>query len=346
MMFQFSQLAAPIIQAPMAGGVCTPELVAAVTNAGGLGSFGFAYSQANTIAQELLAAKSQAKGPINANFFVFQKPNLPSQDHQSQALQALQELPLAANFAFETPQAPYYLDLDQQLAPVWQNPPEVLSFHFGIPNSFIIEKAHSLGISVGITATNWQEAMAIEKAGADFIVAQGIEAGGHRGSFDANALPQGSTTLELVQQLRKHIHLPTVAAARLMSPHAIQQVLRAGAIAAQLGTAFLCCHEAGTHPSYKAFLLANKHRSCVFTQAFSGRFAKGVQNEFITLMHQKPVLPFPIQNSVTSALRQWASKAHNPEYQSIWAGDGFAQLKQISVASLIEDLVAEMAGAS
>lgn len=345
MMFQFSQLAAPIIQAPMAGGVCTPELVAAVANAGGLGSFGFAYSQPHTIAQELFAAKSQTKGPINANFFVFQKPNLPSQDHQSQALQALQELPLAANFAFETPQAPYYLDLDQQLAAVWQNPPEVLSFHFGIPNPLIIEKAHSLGIYVGITATNWQEAVAIEKAGADFIVAQGIEAGGHRGSFDVNVLPQGCSTLEFVQQLRKHIHLPIVAAGGLMNGQAIQQVLKAGAQVAQLGTAFLCCHEAGTHPSYKAFLLANKHRSCVFTQAFSGRFAKGVQNEFISLMHQKPVLPFPLQNSVTSALRQWASKIHNPEYQSIWAGDGFAQLKQTSVASLMDELVAEMAAA-
>lgn len=345
-MFQFSQLAAPIIQAPMAGGICTPDLVAAVANAGGLGSFGFAYSQPHSIAQDLLAVRSQTKGPINANFFVFQNPHLPSQNHQIEALQALQELPIASNFVFQTPPAPYFLDLDQQLLPVWQNPPEVLSFHFGIPNPLIIEKAHSLGICVGITASNCEEAVAIKNAGADFIVAQGIEAGGHRGCFDANALPQGNTTLELVQQLRHYIHLPIVAAGGLMNGQAIQKVLRAGAQVAQLGTAFLCCHEAGTHPSYKAFLLANKQRSCVFTKAFSGRFAKGVQNEFIQLMHQKPVLPFPIQNSVTSALRQWASKTHNPEYQSIWAGDGFAQLKQISVASLIEDLVAEMAGAS
>jgi nitronate monooxygenase len=341
-MFQFSQLSIPIIQAPMAGGICTPELVAAVANAGGVGSFGFAYSTPQQIKQDLLAAKSLSKGPINANFFVFQKPNLPSQDHQSQALQALQELPLAANFVFEIPQAPFYLDLDQQLAPIWQNPPEVLSFHFCIPNPFIIEKAHSLGISVGITATNFQEAMAIEKAGADFIVAQGIEAGGHRGSFDQQLMPTGLTTLELVKLLVKTIKIPVLAAGGLMHGQDIRQVLNAGAIAAQLGTAFLCCEEAGTHLSYKAFLLANKHRPCVFTQAFSGRFAKGVQNEFITLMHQKSVLPFPLQNKLTASLRQWAVKNSNPEYQSLWAGEGFAQLRQVSAFTLINQLSSEL----
>jgi nitronate monooxygenase len=336
--FNFTQLHLPIIQAPMAGGITTPQLVAAVANQGGVGSFGFAYSTPEKIHADLVAAQSLTSGPINANFFIFGPVRLPSDQMQKNAMQALRSLDVDGVQSLTIPAEPFYPNLMEQLEPIWNARPAILSFHFGLPPIGVIEKAHALGIAVGISATSLEEALAIESAHADFIVAQGIEAGGHRGQFDLQAKDEALSTLALTAQLAKHCHTPIVAAGGIMNGAQIQNALAKGAQAAQLGTAFLCCDESGTPPSYRDYLLHKQDRPTTLTKAFSGRLARGLENTFTRTMQAKTTLPFPIQNTLTGPLRQWAVAQNNAEYQSLWAGKAYEQVRSMSTKDLMQQL--------
>lgn len=334
-MFNFSRLEVPIIQAPMAGGINNPKLASAVANYGGVGSFGFAYSTPQKISEDLVATRALTKGPINANFFVFSVVDLPSQAIQAQATEALRALPFEGDYSLAIPQSPFYPDIEEQLNPVWEHCPEIVTFHFGIPPLRAIEKAHSLGIVVGITATNVQEAQMIEKAGADFIVAQGIEAGGHRGMFNPDGADEKLTAIDLTKKLVQHCSIPIVCAGAIMDGADIANALKAGAVAAQLGTAFLCCDESSASPAHKDYLLSQHGRGSVFTKGFSGRLARGIENEFIRLMQDKATLPFPLQNTMTASLRQLAAKMNNGEFQSLWAGQEYAKTRNLSAKDLM-----------
>jgi nitronate monooxygenase len=344
-MFSFAQLALPLIQAPMAGGITTPQLVAAVANQGGVGSFGFAYSTPEKIHADLLMAQSLTGGPINANFFVFSPVCLPSDQMQTKALQALRSLSIDGVQSLTIPAEPFYPRLMDQLEPIWKTRPAILSFHFGLPPEGVIEKAHALGIAVGISATSLAEALVIESASADFIVAQGIEAGGHRGQFDLQAEDEALSSLELTAQLAKHCRIPIVAAGGIMNGADINTALAKGAQAAQLGTAFLCCDESGTPPSYRHYLLHKQDRSTTLTKAFSGRFARGIENIFTRTMQDQVTLPFPIQNTLTGPLRQWASVQQDAEYQSLWAGTAYAQIRSMATTDLMQQLQEEIKAA-
>ena len=337
-MFNFAQLALPLIQAPMAGGITTPQLVAAVANHGGVGSFGFAYSTPEKIHADLVAAQSLTSGPINANFFVFSPVRLPSDQIQANAMQALRSLGVDGAQSFTIPAEPFYPNLMEQLEPVWRTRPAILSFHFGLPPDGVIEKAHALGIAVGISATSVMEGLAIESAHADFIVAQGIEAGGHRGQFDLQAEDEALSTLALTAQLAKHCRAPIVAAGGIMNGAHIQNALAKGAQAAQMGTAFLCCDESGTPPSYRHYVLHKQDRPTTLTNTFSGRPARGLENTFTRTMQNQTTLPFPIQNTLTGPLRQWAGAQHNAEYQSLWVGTAYAQARSMSTKDLMQQL--------
>jgi nitronate monooxygenase len=336
--FNLAQLALPVIQAPMAGGITTPQLVAAVANQGGVGSFGFAYSAPEKIHADLVAAQSLTSGPINANFFVFSPVCLPGDQIQKNAMQALRSMGVDGVRSLTIPAEPFYPNLMEQLEPIWNARPAILSFHFGLPPEGVIEKAHALGIAVGISATSLEEALAIESAHADFIVAQGIEAGGHRGQFDLQAKDEALSTLALTAQLAKHCHTPIVAAGGIMNGAQIQNALAKGAQAAQLGTAFLCCDESGTPPSYRDYLLHKQDRPTTLTKAFSGRLARGLENTFTRTMQTQVTLPFPIQNTLTGPLRQWASAQNNAEYQSLWAGTAYEQVRSMSTKDLMQQL--------
>jgi nitronate monooxygenase len=341
-MFNFSKLGIPVIQAPMAGGVNTPKLASEVSNAGGVGSFGFSYSTPQKISADLVATRALTNGPINANFFIFSPVDLPTQAIQDKALEALKHLPIGGEYALAIPQAPFYPNLEEQLTPVWEHCPEILTFHFGIPSPSIMAKARSLGISVGMTATCLKEATAVEKAGADFIVAQGIEAGGHRGIFNLDEADEKLTTIALTKQLVRGCSIPIVAAGAIMDGADIANALRSGAVAAQLGTAFLCCDESGATPAHKEYLLTRHSRGSTFTRGFSGRPARGINNEFIRLMESQIVLPFPIQNTLTASLRQLGVKTDNGEYQSLWAGQDYARTRNLSAKNLMLALKEEL----
>lgn len=346
MLFNFSQLRIPVIAAPMAGGVNTPALAAAVANAGGVGSFGFAYSAPERIEADLVATKKLTSGPINANFFVFSPVVMPDADLQQAALLALRELPNTEHCNLQVPKSPYFPDLNRLLEPVWRQQPAILTFHFGIPSAEILGQAKSLGISVGITATSLTEALAIEAAGADFVVAQGIEAGGHRGIFNPDAADGALSVEALVTQLAGELAIPVVAAGGLMTGQAVRRVLNAGASAAQLGTAFLCCDESGASSAHKAYLREEGARGTVLTKAFSGRPARGIQNAFIRQMRGRDVLPFPVQNTMTSPIRSLALQRNDGEYQSLWAGTAYAQTRSMSASALMETLSRELTAES
>jgi nitronate monooxygenase len=344
--FNFAQLALPLIQAPMAGGITTPQLVAAVANQGGVGSFGFAYSTPEKIHADLVAAQSLTSGPINANFFVFNPVQMPSEQTQTKAMQALRSLSVDGVQSLTIPAEPFYPDLMDQLEPIWSARPAILSFHFGLPPDGVIAKAHALGIAVGISATSLAEALAIESAHADFIAAQGIEAGGHRGQFDLQAKDEALSTFELTALLAKHCRIPVVAAGGIMNGAQIQAAIAKGAQAVQMGTAFLCCDESGTPPSYRDYLLHKQDRPTTLTKAFSGRLARGIENTFTRTMQAQTTLPFPIQNTLTGPLRQWAVVQNDAEYQSLWAGTAYAQVRSMSTKDLMQQLRDEVKQAS
>ena len=341
-MFNFSKLDIPVIQAPMAGGINNPRLASEVSNAGGVGSFGFSYSAPQKISEDLAATKALTNGPINANFFVFSPVDLPAQAIQEKAIQAIKNLPIESDYSVSIPQAPFYPDIEEQLNPVWKHCPAILTFHFGIPSLSIIEKAHSLGIAIGITATSLKEAKAVEKAGADFIVAQGIEAGGHRGMFNPDEVDEKLSTIDLTKLLVGGCSIPVVAAGAIMDGADIANALKSGAVAAQLGTAFLCCEESSASPAHKEYLLHHHSRGSVFTSGFSGRPARGIDNEFIRLMDSKIVLPFPIQNTITASLRQLAGRTNNGEYQSLWAGQDYSRTRKLNAQNLMLVLKEEL----
>ena len=340
--FEFSDLKVPIIQAPMAGGTNTPELVSEVANFGGVGSFGFAYTNSENIEKSLLITKKLTTGYINANFFVFKDIKLPEKKAQQICLEALTSLPFDKEVEFKLPSDPFFLSLDDQLGPVWESRPSIVTFHLGIPNLAIIEKAKSLGIKVGVTATNEIEAIEIVRAGADFIVAQGFEAGGHRGVFDVDKHDDQLKLDDLLIKLNKKIALPIVAAGGLMTGADIRRVITLGAKAAQMGTAFLCSAEAGTSAIHREYLLKNQDRATKITNAFSGRPARGINNTFIKIMKNGPTLPFPAQNSFTANLRKTSEIMANGEFVSHWAGENFKKIRDLTCVQILQELKKEL----
>ena len=192
----------------MAGGPNTPQLASAVANAGGVGSFGFTYDKPEKIDENLRETKALTNGYINANFFVFKPESLPDKEIQLAAIEAIRSLPIKGEFSVKIPSEPYYPDIEEVLIPVWDHRPAILTFHFGIPSQNIVQKARSLGISVGITATNINEALAIDKSGANFIIAQGIEAGGHRGVFEPEEIDEETSLDNLIIKLTTSYIIP------------------------------------------------------------------------------------------------------------------------------------------
>ncbi|NDF49508.1 MAG: hypothetical protein EB116_05380 [Betaproteobacteria bacterium] len=345
----------PVIQAPMAGGPCTVAFVASVLKEGIIGSFGFAYSKPDAIRDAIKAARRVAHGPVNANFFIFPSLQAPSDAALQQAVQALQalaafdlapedrpaHLQMLERSAIKAAEAPFFPSLEEQLEAVWSARPELLSFHFGLPPGWVFDRARELHIPVLISASKRSEALAIEASGASAIVAQGIEAGGHRGYFDAASsmsIEDGMETLDLVEEVSKHCKLPVVAAGGIMDGEAIRAAIQRGACAVQMGTAFLACDESGASAEHKRLLTQEPQRGTVFTRAFSGRFARGIRNRFTESMQDQQVLPFPQQNTLTGALRQRSAETGDPEYQSLWAGRAYPQCRAEPVKTLLARL--------
>jgi nitronate monooxygenase len=333
----------PIIQAPMAGGPSTPELVAAVCNAGALGSLGSAYSTPEQIAADITKVRALTDKPFNVNLFAGgYAPESPVDAAPMLALLAEihEALQLPPPRLPPWPVNPF----EKQLQAVLDARAAVFSFTLGIPEPHAIARLKAAGIAFFGTATTVEEGKMLQASGVTAIVAQGAEAGSHRGTFAGPFESAMVPTLELLQSLRAAVSTPVIASGGMMDGRDIAQAIARGATAAQLGTAFLTCPEAGTPQAYKRAILTARTDSTVITRAFSGRPARGLMNTFITKLkgQEKIILPFPLQNALTRPMRSAAAQLGEPGYLSLFVGQGVTRARAMPAAELVQRLVAEM----
>ncbi len=337
-------IAHPIILAPMAGGAGTPELIAAVSNAGGLGSWGGAYSTPQQILDAAKQIRALTSQPFAINLFAggYEPHRVVDPVAMLDLLGRVHgELGLPPPTLPPNPSSPFA----DQVAAVIEARPAVFSFTFGIPDAAVLARLRNAGILISGTATTVEEGRALEAAGVDNVVAQGEEAGAHRGTFLARFENSMVPLRDLTRALLAAVSIPVVASGGLMSGRDIAQVLGLGAVAGQLGTAFLPCPECGAPPVYKHAVMHAAADTTVVTRAFSGRPARGLRNRFIDLAREDAILPFGQQNDLTRPMRGAAGKQGKADYLSLWAGRGVTRARAMPAAELVRTLVAEIAGA-
>lgn len=331
----------PIIQAPMAGGPTTAALVAAVSSAGALGSFGFAYTQPEAMQRDVEAVRALTDAPINLNFFVNTPPAPIAPDAQREAIEAIKGYYAALGLPTPAPvRAPYAPDLNAQLSMAEDIQPAVVTFHLNDLPADKLQRLHARGIKIGGSATCIAEALHLEALGVDFIIAQGGEAGGHRGTFQRNPYDAMTGTLALTRMIVRAVKIPVVAAGGIMDGAAIAAVLALGAQGAQLGTAFLPCTESGASVIHKQSLLAAREDTTTVTEKFTGKPARGLVNRFIREMNESnaPQLAFPAQGTLSGPLRTASGKAGNPDFLAMWAGQAAPLSREMSAAQLVVTL--------
>ncbi|CAM3232674.1 nitronate monooxygenase [Deinococcus saxicola] len=326
-------LRVPIVLAPMAGGISTPGLVAAVGNAGGLGSLGAAYLTPTQIREAGAAVRRLTRGPFAVNLFAPQSTSEPTAPQVERAVAEL--APFHAALGLPPPALPPQAsdDFEAQLDAALEVCPAVLSFTFGRLEARHLGALRVRGILAIGTATGLEEARQLEADGVDAIVVQGGAAGGHRGGWSEDEL---ADTLTLTRAAAKNIRVPLIAAGGLMTAADVRAVLDAGASLAQCGTAFLRATEAGTSEPYRAALAAAKTGDTVLTRAFSGRTARGLRNA-VTEGVQQP-LPYPQQNALTRPLRAAGATAGRADVLSLWAGEGVESGRTGTAAEILESL--------
>jgi nitronate monooxygenase len=337
-------LSHPVIQAPMAGGGDTPELVAAVCESGALGFIGGAYLTPEQIIEAGQEVRSRTPRPFGINLFAPQPPTEPPSD-PSRALRRVS--PFFAELGLPAPAMPTQggILFDEQLSAALETDASVFSFTLGVLPRKSIEAIRSRGMFLMGTATTVEEAVLLEKAGVDAVVTQGSEAGGHRGTFAADFNAGMVGTMSLVPQVVDALKVPVVASGGIMDGRGITAALALGASAVQMGTAFLTCHEAGVPEAYKQAIVSACEHETRITRAFSGRPARGIVNRFMTEVEfghgDDAILPFPLQNSLTRPLRTAAAKQGRPEFLSLWAGQGVRLARRQPASDLIARLAKE-----
>lgn len=333
----------PLIQAPMAGGATTPELVAAVSNAGALGSFAAATLSPAALREGVARVRQLTDRPFNVNLFVLDEP-APSDDEVARAQARLDPLRAELGLPQGGRPARFCEDNRAQLETLIELAPPVVSFTFGLLDAATVARLHAAGSLVIGTATTVAEARAWEAVGADLICAQGCEAGGHRGTFLGDPQQANIGLLALLPQVAAAVQVPVIAAGGLMDGRGIAASLLLGAQAAQLGTAFLCCPESGIPALWKEAILAAGDDSTRLTRAFSGRYARGIVNDFMRRFaaEEEQVPAYPVQNALTGDIRQAATRQGRAEYLSLWAGQGAGMARALPAAELVRVLMDEL----
>lgn len=333
----------PIIQAPMAG-VSTPELAAAVSNSGALGSISVGASTPEQAEAMIRKTHALTAAPFNVNVFchapVQRNPAVeqawiarfqPQFDHyEATALAELAEI-------YQT-----FHENTAMLEVLLETAPAAVSFHFGLPSAAFVQRLKQRGIVTLASATSVMEAQAIEAAGIDFIVAQGIEAGGHRGIFDPLAADEQHSTFTLVQALRSTSRLPVIAAGGIMNGAGIAAMLKLGAVGVQMGTAFVLCPESAANPAYRQAL--KSAQGTEMTAAISGRPARCIINDFCHLTRdvaREAIPAYPLTYALGKALAAAAAAKGAHGFGAQWAGQGAALAREMPAAELIQTLVAE-----
>jgi nitronate monooxygenase len=329
----------PIIQAPMAG-VSTPELAAEVSNAGALGSIGVGATDSDGARRMIAAFRARSRRSLNVNVFCHQpaagNPSVESawleligphfERHGAKPPRELREI--YRSFVAD----------DAMLAALLAEKPRVVSFHFGLPCAERIAALRDANIVLLASTTSLTEARAAQKAGVHAVVAQGYEAGGHRGVFDEDALDDCLGTLALTRILARELAVPVIAAGGIMDGAGIAAALRLGATAAQLGTAFIACPESAADAGYRKALVSDSMNHTVMTRAISGRPARCLQNRFTALGVDVPrerVPAYPIAYDAGKALNAAAKAAGEAGYGAQWAGQGAPLARALPAAQLV-----------
>ncbi|WP_426074367.1 NAD(P)H-dependent flavin oxidoreductase [Janthinobacterium sp. DSP2-3-3] len=337
----------PIIQAPMAG-VSTPRLAAVVSNAGGLGSLAIGAGTVAQARQVIADTRALTDGPFNVNVFC----HAPAvRDARREAAWLAHLAPLFAELGAALP-----VELDEiyttfigdepAFALLLEQRPAVVSFHFGLPTTQQIATLRQAGIYTMATATNLREAALIEQAGVDAIVAQGVEAGGHRGVFDPQAPDERHSTSVLLRLLAGRTALPLIAAGGIMDGLGIRAALDLGAVAAQLGTAFVLCPESSANADYRAKLKSGRAAATRLTSVLSGRLARGMLNRLIEhgeAPGSPPPAAYPVAYDAAKQLNALASQHGDSEFAAQWAGQGAPLAREMGAEQLVLTLANEMA---
>lgn len=332
----------PVIQAPMAGGGDTPALVAAAAEAGGIGFAGVQYLGLEQIGETARAIRARTNRAFGVNLFAPQPaPVLPDDPGRA----ARQVAPFYAELGLEAPAAPTGApdDFDDRLAAALETGASAFSFTLGLLPDRAVQAIKARGMTLIGTATTVDEAVALERSGVDAIVAQGGEAGGHRGSFLGDLSGGVVGTVALVPQVIDAVSVPVIASGGIMDGRGIAAALVLGAQAVQMGTAFLTCAEAGVPEAYKAAILGTAENRTRVTRAFSGRPARGIVNRFMEAVDAEAgdILDFPLQNALTRPMRTAAGKQGKADYLSLWAGQGLRLARRTTAAELMAAVAAE-----
>lgn len=332
--FDIRGLRRPVVVAPMAGGPSTPELAAAGSNAGGLGFLAAGYLTADALAERLTAARGLTTEPLGVNLFAPQPSAGTPEQIQAYAAQLTDE---AQRYGVALGDPRYDDDAwAAKLDVVLDLRPQVVSFTFGLPSEPEITRLRGVGISTVGTVTTVDEARLAVSRGVDALAVQGPGAGGHRGTFDPAAAPATQPLRALLTAVLAAADVPVVAAGGLISADDVAGVLGAGAVAAQLGTAFLLADESGSSPVHRAALQSPQFTETVVTRAFSGRYARGLRNRFIEEHDAQAPLGYPEIHYLTSPVRKASAAAGDPQATNVWAGTGWRQAGTGSVAEIMD----------
>jgi nitronate monooxygenase len=332
----------PIIQAPMAGAQGS-ALAVAVSNAGGLGSLPCAMLDVDAIREELTAIRAQTSKPFNVNFFCHTQPEA------SAGREAAWRAALAPYFA------EYGIDASSIPAQAGRQPfgvevaevlnefkPAVVSFQFGLPSSELLARVRRGGARILAAATTVDEARWLEAHGADAVIAQGLDAGGHRGCFLTDDLSTQMGTLALVPQVVQAVRIPVIAAGGIADAKGVAAVMALGAAGVQVGTAYLLCAEATTSAVHRAALKSDAARVTALTNVFTGRPARGIVNRIVREVGpiSAAAPPFPLAVSAVAPLRARAESLGSGDFSPLWAGQNTSGCKEISAATLTRELAA------
>ncbi len=336
----------PILLGPFGGGLSSPSLTAAVSNEGGLGSFGAQGMTTSNISTSIKEIRSLTSAPFAINLWVSTRDT--SADSVSEAEFQSALLPLLPFYnelgvtppTFPLPATPSF---EEQFAAVLEDAPPVFSFIFGVPKAEILAACRERSIYTIGTATTVTEALALEEAGVNAVVATGFEAGGHRPSFLRSAEASLSGTISLVPQVVGSVDIPVIAAGGICDGRAVVAALALGAQGVQVGTAFLACKESNAIAAHRGAILTSTPNSTVLTRSFTGRLARGFPNLLskAIIESRKAPLPYPLQSQLVGPLRQAAIEQERFELISLWAGQSAPLTRHDSAKALFNSLVEE-----
>ena len=324
----------PIVLAPLAGGPATPALAVAVSEAGGLGFLAAGYRTAEALHGEIREVREQTEAPFGVNLFVPGRGEVDDQAVRAYLVRLREE---AACYGVELGEPRDDDDeWDAKLAVLERERVPVVSFTFGCPSAQTVTALHDAGSEVWVTVTDVAEARIAREAAADALVLQGIEGGGHRGSFVDGDDAEGLSTLVLLRLVRADSELPLVAAGGITDGSGLAASLAAGAAAAQIGTGFLCAPEAGTHPAHRAALATQTPTA--LTRAFTGRRARGLVNRFLVEHSAEAPTAYPHVHHATAPLRAAARERGDADGFNLWAGQAHFLVTEAPAAEIVRTL--------